>query len=243
LNRPEALNAFGGTMREDLLATLRRAEADEQVRCIVITGSGKAFCAGGDIPGMAALQAEGDVATISHRMDVGAEVVTMLRSLPKPVIAAVNGAAAGAGINLALACDIRLAANSARFAESFVRIGLVPDWGGTYLLTRLVGTAKAMELMMTGDRIGAADAARLNIVNHVFPDESFCDEVRAFALRLARGPAETLAHIKRATYTAAEGTLADALNAEKAAQEALFLSTNAREGINAFLDKREPKFT
>ncbi len=243
LNRPEALNAFGGTMREDLLALLRRAEADNHVRCIVITGAGKAFCAGGDIAGMTDLQAKGDVVTISQRMQIAAEIVTMLRSLPKPVIAAVNGAAAGAGMNLSLACDIRLAASSARFAQSFVRIGLVPDWGGTYLLTRLVGTAKAMELMMTGDRIDAAEAARLGIVNHVFPDECFRDEVMALAQRLARGPAETLAHIKRATYAAAAGTLSEALDTEKAAQEALFLSENAREGMRAFLGKREPQFS
>jgi 2-(1,2-epoxy-1,2-dihydrophenyl)acetyl-CoA isomerase len=192
---------------------------------------------------MTDLQAKGDVDTISHRMELGAEIVKMLRSLAKPVIAAVNGAAAGAGVNLALACDIRLAASSARFAQSFVRIGLVPDWGGTYLLTRLVGTAKAMELMMTGDRIDAAEAARLGIVNHVIPDERFRDEAFAFAQRLARGPAETLAHIKQATYAAATGTLAEALDTEKAAQEALFLSENAREGMRAFLGKREPQFS
>lgn len=243
LNRPEALNAFGGTMRDDLLALLRRAEADGSVRCIVITGAGKAFCAGGDIASMAELQASGDVATISRRMQIGGEIVTMLRSLPKPVIAAINGAAAGAGMNLALACDIRLATNSARFAESFVRIGLVPDWGGTHLLTRLVGTAKAMELMMTGDRIDATEAARLGIINKALPDERFRDEVMAFARRLARGPAETLAHIKSTTYASAGGTLSHALAAEQKAQEALFLSADAREGMRAFLDKREPQFS
>ena len=160
LNRPEVMNAFGGTMREDLLQMLQQAEADKKVRCIVITGAGKAFCAGGDIASMAEMQAKNDASIIPQRMKVGGQVVNLIRSMSKPVIAAVNGAAAGAGVNLALACDMRFAAQSARFSESFVKIALVPDWGGTYLLTQLVGTAKAMELMMSGDRIDAAEALR-----------------------------------------------------------------------------------
>ena len=147
LNRPEVMNAFGGSMREDLFSLLRRAAADTDVRCVAITGAGKAFCAGGDIAGMAELQARGDGTTVPQRMKIGAQVVELIRSMPKPVIAAVNGAAAGAGMNLALACDMRFAAESARFSESFVKIALVPDWGGTHLLTRLVGTAKAIEFI------------------------------------------------------------------------------------------------
>ena len=243
LNRPEVMNAFGGTMREDLLQMLQQAEADKRVRCIVITGAGKAFCAGGDIASMAEMQAKNDASIIPQRMKVGGQVVNLIRSMSKPVIAAVNGAAAGAGVNLALACDMRFAAQSARFSESFVKIALVPDWGGTYLLTQLVGTAKAMELMMSGDRIDAAEALRLGILNRVCPDNTFRDEVMTFARQLANGPASTLAHIKRATYVGATGTLSDALQCEAQAQELVFLSDDAREGMRAFLEKRAPKFS
>jgi len=242
LNRPEVMNAFGGTMREDLLKLLQQTEADESVRCVVITGAGKAFCAGGDIASMAAMQSKNDASVIPQHMKIGAQVVNLIRSMAKPVIAAVNGAAAGAGMNLALACDMRFAAESARFSESFVKIALVPDWGGTYLLTQLVGTAKAMELMMTGDRIDAAEALRIGILNRVISDDTFHEEVMTFARQLASGPADTLAHIKRATYVGATGTLADALKYEEQAQGAVFLSDNAREGMHAFLEKRAPKF-
>ena len=243
LNRPEVMNAFGGTMREDLLQMLLHAEADKSVRCIVITGAGKAFCAGGDIASMAEMQAKNDASIIPQRMKVGGQVVNLIRSMAKLVIAAVNGAAAGAGVNLALACDMRIAAQSARFSESFVKIALVPDWGGTYLLTQLVGTAKAMELMMSGDRIDAAEALRIGILNRVCPDNTFRDEVMTFAQQLASGPTHTLAHIKRATYVGATGTLSDALKYEEQAQELVFLSDDAREGIRAFLEKRPAKFS
>ncbi len=242
LNRPEAMNAFGGTMREDLLQLLRRAEADKAVRCALITGTGKAFCAGGDIASMVELQAANDTLVITERMRTGAEVVQLIRAMRIPVIAAINGTAAGAGMNLAMACDMRFAAESARFAESFVKIALVPDWGGSYLLVQQVGTAKAMELMMTGDRLDAAEALRLGIVNRVFPDDTFREDVMAFARRLATGPADTLAHIKHATYVGAAGTLADALETEERAQTALFLAPHAREGMRAFIEKRAPRF-
>ena len=242
LNRPEVMNAFGGTMREDLLQMLQQAEADKNVRCVVITGAGRAFCAGGDVASMAEMQAKNEASVIPQRMKIGGQVVNLIRSMAKPVIAAVNGAAAGAGVNLALACDMRFAAQSAHFSESFVKIALVPDWGGTYLLTQLVGTAKAMELMMSGNRIDAAEALRIGIVNRVIPDDTFREDVIIFARQLASGPANTLAHIKRATYIGATGTLSDALKYEEQAQESVFLSDDAREGIRAFLEKRTAKF-
>jgi 2-(1,2-epoxy-1,2-dihydrophenyl)acetyl-CoA isomerase len=243
LNRPEVMNAFGGTMREDLLQMLRQAETDKNVRCVVITGAGRAFCAGGDIASMAEMQAKNEASIVSQRMKVGGQVVNLIRSMAKPVIAAVNGAAAGAGVNLALACDMRFAAQSAHFSESFVKIALVPDWGGTYLLTQLVGTAKAMELMMSGNRIDAAEALRIGIVNRVLPDDTFREDVVILARQLAGGPANTLAHIKRATYIGATGTLSDALKYEEQAQESVFLSDDAREGMRAFLEKRAPRFS
>ena len=161
LNRPEVLNAFEGTMREELLAALERAADDSAVRCVMITGAGRAFCAGGDIASMAELQADNNDGVIKDRMVVGGKIIRLIRGMAKPVIAAVNGAAAGAGMNLALGCDLRLGADTARFAESFVKIGLVPDWAGFSSLPRLVGTAKALELMLTGERIDAAEALRL----------------------------------------------------------------------------------
>ncbi|MGH8597207.1 MAG: enoyl-CoA hydratase/isomerase family protein, partial [Gammaproteobacteria bacterium] len=143
LNRPDVMNAFGGTMREDLLAALERAARDAEIGSVVITGSGDAFCAGGDIANMAALQANNDNHEITQRMATAARVVQTIRNMPKPVLAAINGPAAGAGMNLALACDLRFASSRAKFAESFVKIGLIPDWGGHYLLTRLIGTGRA----------------------------------------------------------------------------------------------------
>jgi 2-(1,2-epoxy-1,2-dihydrophenyl)acetyl-CoA isomerase len=242
LHRPEAMNAFGGAMREDLLARLQDAGTDRAVRCIIITGAGKAFCAGGDIASMAELQAQGDVTVIEQRMAAAAQVVTCLRALPKPVIAAVNGAAAGGGMNLALACDLRYAAASAKFAESFIKIGLVPDWGGHFLLTQLVGSARALELIMTGDRIDAAEAERLGIVNRIFPDADFQVRVRERAHALAAAPAAAIAAIKHGVYQGARGTLAATLAYELAAQRSVFLSADAREGMQAFLEKRPAIF-
>lgn len=242
LNRPQAMNAFDGTMREDLLARLQEAGGDAGVRCVMITGQGKAFCAGGDIASMVELQARDDFSVTAQRMATVAGIVKYLREIPKPVIAAVNGAAAGGGMNLALACDIRYAAASAQFAESFVRIGLVPDWGGHYLLPRLVGTARALELLMSGERIDAATALRDGLVNAVFADEAFDAEVASRARALALGPPAALAAIKRGVYAAMHGTLDDTLAYELAAQRQAFLSADAREGMRAFLDKRTPKF-
>ncbi len=242
LNRPEAMNAFGGTMREDLLAHLQAAGADPAVRCIVITGAGKSFCAGGDIAGMAELQASNSSAVIAQRMTTAARVITTMREIPKPVIAAVNGAAAGGGMNLALACDLRYAATRAKFAQSFVKIGLVPDWGGHYLLTKLIGPARALELMMTGERIDAAEAYRLGLVNRCFPDEQLMAAVYERARVLTAAPAEAIAAIKRGVYLGASSTLEETLAFEAAAQCRVFLSADAREGMRAFLDKRVPQF-
>lgn len=242
LNRPEVLNAFEGTMREELLAALERAADNSAVRCVMITGAGRAFCAGGDIASMAELQADNNDGVIKERMVVGGKVIRLIRHMPKPVIAAVNGAAAGAGMNLALGCDLRLGSDTARFAESFVKIGLVPDWAGFSSLPRLVGTAKALELMMTGERIDAAEALRLGLLNRVYPHGSFRTEALDFARRVAAGPPQTLAHIKRGVYLGASAGLEDTLSYEHDTQAELFLSADAREGMRAFLEKRPPEF-
>lgn len=242
LNRPEAMNAFGEGMRELLLDTLKGIATDKAVRCVVITGAGRAFSAGGDIANMVALQDANDAAPIAERIAVAGDVTGMIRALPQPVIAAVNGAAAGGGMNLALACDIRLGSDKALFAQSFVKIGLVPDWGGFGFLTRLVGTAKAMELMMTGARVPAEEAHRLGLLNQVYPLASFAEEVAVFARALAAGPAEALATIKRGVYLGAEATPEAVVAFERQEQAKLFLSADSREGMRAFLEKRPPVF-
>ncbi len=242
LNRPEVLNAFEDTMREELLAALERAANDRTVRCVMITGAGRAFCAGGDIASMAALQADNNDGVIKERMAVGGKIIRLIRGMAKPVVAAVNGAAAGAGMNLALGCDLRLGADTARFAESFVKIGLIPDWAGFSSLPRLVGTAKALELMLTGERIDAAEALRLGLLNRVYPHRSFRTEALEFARRLAAGPPQTLAHIKRGVCLGASAGLEEILSYERDSQAELFLSADAREGMCAFLEKRPPAF-
>ena len=242
LNRPEAMNAFTDNMREVLLACLSDYSERDDVRCVVITGAGKAFGAGGDIASMASLQDDNDNTVIRNRIAMSGDVLKVIRTMPQPVIAAVNGAAAGAGMNLALACDMRLASDKAIFAESFVKIGLVPDWGGFYELPRLIGTANAMELMMLGDRIDVHDAYRLGLVNKVIPADGFDAEVQAFAARLAAGPKQALAVIKRGVYLGVAGTAEDVLAYESETQGELFLSADAREGMRAFLEKRQAKF-
>src|SRR5947209_1913469 len=163
LDRPEKLNAFSGTMREQLLAALREASG----RTVVITGAGRAFCAGGDVEAMARLQQERDVEAFGKLLDAGREIVAHIAAMPQPVIASINGVAAGAGCNLALACDYRIASDQAKLGETFVRIGIHPDWGGTWTLPRLVGTSRAAEIMMTGRMIDAAEALAIGMVDRV----------------------------------------------------------------------------
>src|ERR1043166_9525583 len=168
LDRPQKLNAFSGTMREDLLAALRGAEGNVGV----ITGAGRASCAGGDLELLAPVQETHDRDGFRKLLDAGRDVVVQIATMPKPVIAAVNGVAAGAGCNLALACDYRIASEAARFSESFVRIGLHPDWGGTWLLPRLIGASRAFELMATGRMVDADEALRIGLVDRVVNDLS-----------------------------------------------------------------------
>lgn len=238
LNRPDKMNAFEDGMREALFEQIKECAQDKAVRCIVITGAGQAFSAGGDIASMAKLQEENDLSTIEARMNIAGQVIHQIRRTPKPVIAAINGAAAGAGMNLALACDMRIASERAIFTESFVKIGLIPDWGGFNFLTKLVGTAKAMELMMLGDRIGASEAYRIGLVNIVVPDAIFRDETAKLARRLANGPTEALSAIKEGIYRGIDSTLTATLAYESTTQRRLFLSDDAREGIRSFLKKR-----
>ncbi len=242
LHRPDVMNAFDDPMRQALVEGLETAAEDPAVRCVLVQGAGRAFCAGGDIASMAELQEAGDDSVLKHRIALAARGVRALLGMRKPSVAAVHGPAAGAGINLALACDIRLGTPKAVFSESFVKIGLVPDWGGFYLLPRAVGPGKAMELMMRGDRVDADEAYRIGLLNQLLPEAGFGDAVFAFARSLAEGPPDAIAHIKTGVQLGAAGGLDEALAFEERAQVELFLGDDAREGMVAFLEKRAPRF-
>ena len=243
LNRPERLNALGDTLREDLHDAVTAAAADPDVRVIIITGAGKGFCAGGDVKAMNEGKERGAARPLMERVAPGRDrTVLALRDAPKPVIAAVNGAAAGAGMNLALACDIRIASTAAKFAQAFVKRGLHPDWGGTYFLPRVVGTAKACELIFTGDVIDAEQALRLGIVSAVHPPETLMAAAHTLARKIADGPPIAIRLAKRAIYHSLECDLRQALEFETYAQNICFETDDAREGISAFVEKRPPAF-
>jgi 2-(1,2-epoxy-1,2-dihydrophenyl)acetyl-CoA isomerase len=243
LNRPERLNALGGTLRDDLHDALTRSAADSDVRVIVITGSGKGFCAGGDVKAMNEAKEGKRERPFMEKIAPGRDrTLLAMREAPQPIIAAVNGAAAGAGMNLALACDIRIASSAAKFSQAFVKRGLHPDWGGTYFLPRIVGMAKACELIFTGALIDAAEALRLNIVSQVVAPEELLPTVHALARAIAAGPPIAIRLAKRGLYRNAESDLRTALEYETFAQNACFDTEDAREGIRAFVDKRAPVF-
>lgn len=242
LNRPEKLNAFAGTMREDLIAILDEVADDETLRVVVITGAGRAFCAGGDVEYMSELQKSGDVSVFRGLLEAGGEIVERLRAMRHLVIASVNGIAAGAGCNLALACDYRIASESAKFAQSFVKIGLHPDWGGTWFLPRLVGRGHAMELMITGRAVEAREALEIGMIDRMVPADRLAEETRAFAQAIVDGPRIAIEGIKRAIHASEWQSLADQLSMEIEHQLAAFTSTEAGEGIAAFYEKRTPKF-
>jgi len=244
LNRPEKLNAFVDDMRDRLLAALDRAASEAGVRALVLTGAGRAFSAGGDVRHMVALKEQAaDFAAVRALVDAGREVAGKLDALPFPTLAAVNGVAAGAGLNLALACDLRLASDQASFGETFARIGLHPDWGGTYFLTRLVGTSKALELCWLGDVIDAAEALRIGLVNRVVAHDRFAAAVDELAARLAAAPCVSARLIKRNLRGAGGRSLEECLEAETNAQEACWSSADSAEGLRAFVEKRAAVFT
>jgi 2-(1,2-epoxy-1,2-dihydrophenyl)acetyl-CoA isomerase len=237
LNRPDKLNAFTGTMREDLLAAVRECERDESVRVVVLTGAGRAFCAGGDVEYMATLQQTNDVESFRKLLDAGRDIVLQLASMPKPVIASVNGVAAGAGCNLALACDFRIASDAAKLSESFVKIGLHPDWGGTWLLPRLVGRSRAFELLASGRMVDASDALALGMVDRVVPAAELAAETEKLAQSFAASSPLAVAGIKRALSAAERNELHAQLELEAEHQVECFQSEEARQKIAAFAKK------
>ncbi|MFE3161645.1 enoyl-CoA hydratase/isomerase family protein [Streptomyces sp. NPDC059224] len=242
LDRPDALNALTPDQRDHVIRLLDEASADPGTGAVVVTGTGRGFCAGADLRGGAttAERLPGDVA---RTIRLGAQrLIAAVLDCEKPVIAAVNGTAAGLGAHLALACDLVLAAESARFIEVFVRRALVPDGGGAYLLPRLVGPHRAKELMFFGDALSAPEAARLGLVNRVVPDEDLARTARDWATRLAAGPTRTLALTKQLVNASLDGDRAAAFAAESAAQEINMTTRDAQEGLHAFVDRRTPRF-
>ncbi|MFC8365301.1 enoyl-CoA hydratase/isomerase family protein [Streptomyces griseorubiginosus] len=242
LNRPEALNALTPAQRDRLIQLFGEASADPDVRAVVLTGTGRGFCAGADLRGGAGAgeRVAGDVARMIRE---GAQrLVAAVLDCEKPVIAAVNGTAAGLGVHLALACDLVLAAESARFIEVFVRRGLVPDGGGAYLLPRLVGPRRAKELMFFGDALSAPDAERLGLVNRVVPDGELDKTARAWAARLAGGPTRALALTKQLVNASLDSDRGTAFAAEAAAQEVNMTTADAQEGVASFVERRSPEY-
>ena len=243
LDRPDRLNAFAADMREQLIAALDRVAAAPGVNVLVITGAGRAFCSGGDVGHMVELKDGGAAfAGLEPLLELGRGIVTRIDALPFPTLAAVNGVAAGAGLNLALACDLRVASDQASFGETFVRIGLHPDWGGTHALPRLVGLPKALELCWTGDMIDAAEALRIGLVNRVVPHDDLAADVEAFAAKLAAAPRTSVRLAKRSLRAAGERSLAECIDAEAEAQRECWESADSAEGLRAFVEKRAAKF-
>ncbi|MEM7268958.1 MAG: enoyl-CoA hydratase-related protein [Pseudomonadota bacterium] len=245
MNRPEAKNALTGQMLDDLCAQMREAERNPEIGAILITGAGGAFCAGGDVKGFAAegganhgMGAEDAAARLRSSM----EVSRILHDIPKPTIAAIPGAAAGAGLSIALACDLRIAAAGAKITTAFAKVGLSGDFGGSWFLTRLVGTAKARELYYLSDVILAEEAERIGLVNRVVAPEALAEEVEALAKRLAAGPRIALGFMKRNLTLAETEPLARALDQEALNHSRTAVTEDHREAAKAFVEKRAPVF-
>lgn len=239
LNRPTVFNSFNREMAMQLQRALDDAEKNDDVRAIVLTGEGKAFCAGQDLA--EAMDPEGpELQTIVR--DHYNPIIERIRNIEKPVIAAVNGVAAGAGANIALACDITIAKKSASFIQAFSKIGLIPDSGGTFFLPRIIGSQKALALMMTGDKISAEQADQMNMIYKAVDDDQFESEVRNFAETIAAMPTRGLGLTKKAVNQSFNNDLTEQLALEEELQTEAGMTYDFREGVNAFLEKRKPVF-
>ncbi|HJT55786.1 MAG TPA: enoyl-CoA hydratase-related protein [Ktedonobacteraceae bacterium] len=243
MNRPEVLNAFNEGLLAELTEAIEAVAQDESVRCVVLTGAGRAFGSGQDLKNLTERRSGDASLKVSEHLQKYHRVVLALRAMPKPVIAAVQGVAAGISCNIALACDLRIAADNARFIEAFARIGLVPDGGGAFFLTRLVGTAKAMEMSMLADEVSGQEAERLGLVNKCVPLAEFEETTRALAQRLANGPTTAYGLIKKLVYTSAEVDLQASLQLEGELQDIAFETQDHRNAVEAFLQKRKPEYS
>jgi 2-(1,2-epoxy-1,2-dihydrophenyl)acetyl-CoA isomerase len=242
LNRPDCLNAFNDEMSFELQKALKAAEKDPHVRCVVLTGAGRGFSAGQDLRSRS-IASNGSAPHLGESIRKRySPIISKLRSMEKPVIAMVNGVAAGAGASLAFACDLRLAGSSSKFIQAFVKVGLIPDSGACWLLPRLVGMGRAMEMAMLGDVVTAEKALAWGLVTQVVPDEQLQETAQAIALQLAQGPTQALGLIKRAMNKAMTVNLDEYLDYEAGMQEIAGRTADYQEGVNAFLEKRPAQF-
>jgi len=242
LNRPEKYNAFGGNMREEILEAVEDCCSDSDVRVIVITGAGKAFCAGGDVEEFVSGKTQALAQTVSNERHTMSKIVLAINAVEKPVIAAVNGVAAGGGCNMALSCDIRIASEKAKFAQVFTRRGAHPDWGGIHFLPRLVGYAKAAELIFAGDVIEAKEALELGMVNSLVSHDQLMPATYELAGKIAKNAPIPIAFAKRGLQNFHKMDLPQALDYESFVLDVCMKSDDFMEGFKAFLEKREPTF-
>jgi 2-(1,2-epoxy-1,2-dihydrophenyl)acetyl-CoA isomerase len=241
LNRPEKLNAFDGAMHEELYTALGEAAQDEEIRCIVVRGEGRGFSAGADLA-QVMREADGDPDLGEYLRTTYSRLVKRMVGTEKPIVAALHGPVYGAGVGLALACDMRIAAENTKVSVAFIKIGLMPDAGVTFLLPRVVGLGRAMEMSMLGDTVDAEEAYRIGLVNKVVADDSLSEEARNLAERLAAMPTSTLGRMKRSLYSSFERDLETALEAEAEGQTFCGYTQDHKEGVSAFFEKRDPGF-
>jgi 2-(1,2-epoxy-1,2-dihydrophenyl)acetyl-CoA isomerase len=243
MNRPEVLNAFNDLMLHELTEATASAAQDETIRCVVINGAGRAFGAGQDINGFSTVHASGEPIKVSEHLAKYHRLIQLFQEMPKPVIAAVHGVAAGISCNLALACDMRIATDNARFVEAFARIGLVPDGGGAFFLPRLVGLGKALEMALLADEISGSEAERIGLVNKCVPADEFEAFTVALAQRLAQGPTRAYGLIKELMYRSLDSDLQTSLQLEGKMQDIAMGTADHRESVRAFLEKRHANYT
>ena len=242
LNRPKKLNAFDGKMHEELYAALDDVSSDDEVRCVVLRGEGRGFSAGADLAGILE-DSDGDPDLGEYLRNTYSRLVKRMVSMEKPIVASLHGPVYGAGVGIALACDLRIAADSAKFSVAFVKIGLMPDAGVSFFLPRVVGLGRAVEMSMLGDPVEADEALRTGLVNRVVPDEGLADEAAALASRLAAMPTAAIGRTKGALYASFEANLETALEREAEGQTFCGYTDDHREGVAAFFEKREARFS
>ena len=244
LNRPDSFNALNETLTDEVCLALEEARTDDRIGAVVVTGAGHAFCSGQDLKSIQDQGSGGNIGDFvrSHLRLHFNRMILAIRQLPKPVVGSINGVAAGAGMSLALACDLRVGSDRSSFMQAFARVGLVPDSGSTYLLPALVGSSRALDLAWTARRVGADEALSIGLLNRKVPEADLATEAQQLAASLARGPALATALAKEAIYGAAERGLSAALELEADLQAECIVTADFQEGVTAFLEKREPGF-
>lgn len=242
LNRPEAMNALSTDLAAELVEVFQDLSTNDNVRAVILTANGKAFSAGGDVKQMSTILGDDAPGKVRLALDIYHKLILLIRELPKPIIAAINGVAAGAGFNLALACDVRIAAEKAKFSQAFIRIGLIPDFGGTFFLPRIVGSSKAMELMMTGELIDAEKAQQLGIVNLVVKADELDTTASFFAKQAADLPTKAIGRLKKLLDSSFSSSLSEQLELEAEMQMECAATADFTEGVKSFVEKRQPKF-